>query len=76
MPFTTFIQCSRLAVKHLEVVTFHGSTIQNNILGLDFGSVVIHCSLNTQMAKTNGIKIQVSILYLTLITNKCVRRTV
>lgn len=57
MPFTTFIQFARLVVKHLEVVTFHGSTIRNNILGLDFSSVVIHCSLNIQMAKMSGIKV-------------------
>lgn len=48
MPFITFTQFARLAVKHLEVVAFHGSKIQNNILGLDFNSVVIHCTFNSK----------------------------
>lgn len=58
MLFATFIPFARVVVKHLEVVTFHGSTIQSNILGLNFSSVVIHCSLNTQMAKMSGIKVR------------------
>lgn len=70
MLFTTFIKLSKLIVKHLEVFTFHGSTIHNNILGLDFSSVVMHCSLNIQMAKMSGVKIHLNIFYLTQITDK------
>lgn len=57
--FTTLMQFARLVGKHFEVATLHGSTIQNNMLVLDFSSVVICSSLNIKMAKMNAINVLV-----------------
>lgn len=57
--FTTFMQFAKLVGKHFKVATLHGSTIQNNMLVLDFTSVVIYCSLNTEMDQMNAIHVHV-----------------